>query len=533
MKLTNLLKTNIMKKCLLIIIFFIFLLSPLFSQNPIIWKKTYSSVYKRTVIDLLIIDTSYYILCDKTQNFADIELLNTNKSNGSLNFSKTYSGQSNDNPYKLYQTNSSLFIFGVTTSQEGIFDNNHGAKDGFSIKTNLNGDIIDTNFWGGSLGENVITSKISFNKYISVGSSNSIDGDLISCSNTGTYRQWLYSHDSLGNILNSICNDTIIQSWGDFFFQNGHYYFISSGTVTQTGGYTYPYYSTNGNWQGYSQDFLVIQYDTSFNIQNIKNYGSDSQEKVYKSIRTSDNGFMLFGYTDFIHDTLEVSGGIGGRDLYCVKLDSNANFQWSKCLGSMGSDSPKDIVQSSDNGYFILGQIQQASGNVSHSFGQQDIWLAKIDSIGNLLWERTYGGSYNDWGNVIREDSDATIIISGTTSSTDGTFSGMSIQGNSDMFIIKLAPWVGISESEKTQINISVYPNPTYSGGSINLRGLSPVIINYQLSIYNLQGQAVHFENFSAANRKRVQLPQLADGMYFIRLQNTEGHVSNAKFIVN
>jgi len=523
-----------MKTSILSLFAFFLLSGSISAQNPIIWKKTYGDVYKRKIRDVIITDTTYYILCEKTQNNADVELINTNKLNGKLNFSEIYSGQGVDSPHDMYKINSSILIYGNTNSQEGIFDNNHGSGDGFSIKTDLFGNFIDTNFWGGSLGDDVITSKISSNKYISVGSSNSINGDLSSCPGTGTYRQWAFTFDTIGNILQSHCNDTIIQHRGLFFFQNGHYYLCTSGIFMNSGGYTYDYPpNSQGNPGSPSKDFLVVEYDTMLNVINVKNFGSDSQEGLYKSIRTNDNGFMLFGFTDYIHDTLEVSGGIGGRDLYCIKLDSNANFQWSKCLGSLGSDEPMDICQTADHGYLVLGEIQQASGDVSHFFGQRDIWLAKIDSVGNLLWERTYGGSYNDRPSLVREDSDGTIIIVGTTNSTDGTFSGMSIQGQDDMFVIKLAPWVGINSSEKTNFSVRIYPNPTQSGSTINLKGLPIKNSQYQLSIYNIQGQQLNSQQFNASYTKQVQLPQLSNGVYFIRLINEEGVVRTAKFIIN
>jgi len=126
----------------------------LFSQNPIIWKKTYNSANYRSLKDIIIADTSYYILV-KTNG---VELVNINKNIGVLNFSMVYSGQGVDDPYNMYQANSTINIFGETTSSEGIFNTTHGGKDIFSIKTDLNGNLIDTNFFGGSLGESGIVN---------------------------------------------------------------------------------------------------------------------------------------------------------------------------------------------------------------------------------------------------------------------------------------------------------------------------------------------------------------------------------------
>ncbi len=520
-----------MKKILLTLFGFIFLLSPAFSQNPIIWKKTYNSNLGRSIMDFILTDTSCYILSQTANN---VELININKATGNLNFSKTYNGQNIEYPGPMYITNHSIDIFGITSSTEGIYKHNHGNWDIFHLKTDLSGTLIDTNFFGGSLSHRGGVFKLSNNKYICSAKSESIDGDLSFCSSTTNNRSWIFISDSSGNIQKYKCNDTIDVA-GKFVFQNGHYYLLTSGTFMQSGGYTYNYPpNSQGNPGGPSPDFLVVEYDTMFNIISVKNYGSDSYESLTSAISTEDNGFMLLGHTDYIHDTLDVSGGIGGRDFYCVKLDSNANLQWSKCFGTMGNDNNgSKIFQTSDHGFLIYASIDEATGNVTNHYGKSDTWLAKIDSVGNFIWERTFGGSNYDYADLIREDSDGSIFITGTTNSTDGTFSGMAIQGQSDIFVIKLAPWVGIKQGEKPKFNITLYPNPTQSGAYINLSGLPVKTMEYQLDIVNLQGQKLYSERFTATYKHKVNLPRLSRGIYFVRLTNDKGEVRNAKFIVN
>jgi hypothetical protein len=520
-----------MKNLILSLFAFVLFSSSLPGQNPVIWKKTYNNSSSRDLRDMFISDTSIYLLSETQQ---DVELINVNKQTGNLNFSKLYTGSSIDYPFRMYKTNSSIIISGETGSHEGVFNNSKGSWDVFSLKTDLTGNLLDTAFFGGSLADHGGFSKLSNNKYICSGISESINGDLSFCNPTINMRSWVFISDSTGNIQRYKCNDTVDNFMGSFYFQNGHYYLFTSGTFMKSGGYTYNYPpNSQGNPGGPSSDFLVVEYDTMLNIINVKNYGSDSNEQLFKFIKTVDNGFMLFGYTDYIHDTLEVSGGQGGRDFYCVKLDSNANFQWSKCYGTTGNDNGlADITQTSDNGYLIAATIYEASGNVSKFFGKSDIWLAKIDSAGNLLWERTFGGSYYDHLVLVREDSDGSIFIAGETMSNNGTFAGCSIQGMDDLFVIKLASWVGINNSRKNGFKIKVCPNPTRPGALITLTGLPVKNNRYQLSIFNVQGRLLNNQAFSAGYSKQIQLPMLAKGLYFIRLTNEDGIVHTAKFII-
>ena len=533
-----------MKRSILLFIAIYTLITAVLAQSPIAWKTLKGGTANEKVTDMIITDSTYVFLSttnstnyDVPINYGneDIWLFSLDKTTNGVGFSVVYGADNIDQSAALFLIDSTFYATGVTKSHEGLFIQNHGTfgTDIFSIKTNLNGNILDTNVYGGSSNESLIASKLFNGKLIWEGSSNSIDGDLLNCTTSSSKHQWICKTNKNSDLVKSYCNDTIQLNNGDLHEITNGYFLICSGKVSLNGGYTYPSYSSNGNPSGYSSDLLVLKYDTSFNIINIKNYGSDSEEGFVKSLKTNDNGFIILGFTDFIHDTLEVNGGIGSRDIFCVKIDSNANFQWSKCLGTFGPDEPKDIIQTNDGGYLIFSSIQQASGDVSNYYGSYDTWLAKIDSMGNLMWEHTYGGSNIDAPNIVREDSDGYIIIAGRTMSNDGFFAGLTNHGGNDIFIIKLAPWVGINSSEKTDFSVRIYPNPTQSSSSINLKGLPIKNNQYQLSIYNIQGQQLNSQEFNASYTKQIQLPQLSNGVYFIRLINEEGVVRTAKFIIN
>ena len=124
-----------------------------------------------------------------------------------------------------------------------------------------------------------------------------------------------------------------------------------------------------------------------------------------------EEGFLILGYT--------TSFGNGGKDLWIIKTDNSRNKVWDKFYGGMNLDYGIKVIKAYDAGYIILGQ--------THSFGNGsgDIWLLKIDDLGNIVWQKTYGGENLDTGYDICTSNENGYVIAGTsvskkTNSMDG-----------------------------------------------------------------------------------------------------------------
>ena len=114
-----------------------------------------------------------------------------------------------------------------------------------------------------------------------------------------------------------------------------------------------------------------------------------------------EEGFLILGYT--------TSFGNGGKDLWIIKTDNSRNKVWDKFYGGMHLDYGIKIIKAYDAGYIVLGQ--------THSFGNGsgDVWLLKIDDLGNIVWEKTYGGENLDTGYDICTSNEEGYVIVGTT----------------------------------------------------------------------------------------------------------------------
>ena len=100
----------------------------------------------------------------------------------------------------------------------------------------------------------------------------------------------------------------------------------------------------------------------------------------------------------------DVTGALGGVDVWIAKIDSGGNKLWDRCYGGSNWDWPNGAVRTSDGGIAFAGFSNSNDGIfVSGTQGGEDIWAAKIDSVGNLQWGKSIGGSLNDEGNSIAE----------------------------------------------------------------------------------------------------------------------------------
>jgi hypothetical protein len=140
-------------------------------------------------------------------------------------------------------------------------------------------------------------------------------------------------------------------------------------------------------------------------------------------IQSSDGGYVVAGEI--------LSFGTIYADIYVVKLDSSGNIEWAKTIGGSGDDYAYSIIQSSDGGYVIAGYTS------SFGAGYGDIYVVKLDSSGNVIWTKTIGGSGEDVANSIIQSSDGGYVVAGFTNSFSFRTTGwVDIWG--DMYVVKL-----------------------------------------------------------------------------------------------
>lgn len=117
--------------------------------------------------------------------------------------------------------------------------------------------------------------------------------------------------------------------------------------------------------------------------------------------------------------------------------DFTGELVWLKTFGGSNEDDAIDVVQANDGGYIVLGFTDSNDGDITgKTTTDQDYWLLKLDQEGEKVWDKTYGGSENDKATGISKTNDGGYIISGFTASSDGDVSENA--GFHDYWIIKI-----------------------------------------------------------------------------------------------
>lgn len=301
--------------------------------------------------------------------------------------------------------------------------------------------IAFTNVFGGSQDDTFHDVKATNDGgFIALGYSQSIDGDITDNANQ-VNMYWLVKTDSSGNIQWSKTYGGTNDDRGEEVIQ------------TSDGGYALSGYSrsndgdVSGN-EGF-QDHWIVKLDAQGEIQWEKNYGFSGSDQAFSIIQTSDGGYFTSGFLDVTasggegDDLLEsendaetraVQHGVG--EFWGHKLDANGNKEWRRYFGGTNNDRAYAAVQADDGGILMVGASESDDFDISNPKGSYDFWVVRINATGELLWERSFGGSEIDIAFAITKSQDGNYVIAGDTRSNDGDVS--SFNGNADVWVIKI-----------------------------------------------------------------------------------------------
>lgn len=198
-------------------------------------------------------------------------------------------------------------------------------------------------------------------------------------------------------------------------------------------GYTF---SGNGDVSGYHDhgDFWVVKLASNGNIQWQQCLGGSSTEKAYSVLETTDSCFIIAGVTT--SNDGDITGNHGSNDFWLVKLDNSGNLIWQKCFGGTNIDDAYSVQQTADGGYVVVGNSNSNNGDVTGNHNSIDYWIVKLDGGGNIQWQKSLGGTNSDLAYHVQQTSDGGYIVAGFTGSNDGDVSGN--HGSNDAWIVKL-----------------------------------------------------------------------------------------------
>lgn len=191
-----------------------------------------------------------------------------------------------------------------------------------------------------------------------------------------------------------------------------------------------------------SQDFWFIKLSSSGILISEKSFGYLGLDYGTTLLETKDNGFLITGVLD-----LTASNGQGnakttavkhaGGDYWAIKTDNSGNLLWSRYFGGSFTDTPLGVVETDANNFIIVGSSDSNDFNISDNKGTYDFWVVKISNSGNLIWEKSFGGSEIDEARAITTTNDGNFIIVGDTRSNDKNVS--TNNGAADIWVLKIS----------------------------------------------------------------------------------------------
>jgi uncharacterized delta-60 repeat protein len=199
------------------------------------------------------------------------------------------------------------------------------------------------------------------------------------------------------------------------------YAFAHGTNSSDTGSSLSP--TTDGGYIGSATsggEAILTKYSSAGSVVWTQSWGGAGNDIGRDAIQTSDGGYVLTGNT--------LSFGISGS-MFIAKYTSAGSLVWDAYWGGSSSDAGYAVVQTSDGGYAVAG--------TTSSFGTGgDIFVAKYNSTGSLLWDMTWGGAATDDAHDIIETNDGGLAVVGNSSS---------FTASQDVVLIKLTSTGSIS----------------------------------------------------------------------------------------
>ena len=378
---------------------------------------------------LYILSFLFLLSCSKE---SQITIPFSNNITGEIDFIKTYGGSKNDVAQSIVKTaDGGYAILGYTQSKDGdIKDKNNESFDFWLMKFSSDNSLLWSRTYGGSnddRGFDIITT--SDGGFALLGYSASSDADV--SQNAGTKDFWLAKIDITGTLIWQKSFGYSGLDEGKTLTQTNDNGFLITGVldVTASGGQG----NSRNSQRHAGGDVWAIKLSDNGVKEWSKYYGGSFTDTPLGVVKTTDNGFIIAASSD--SNDVDISNNKGSYDFWILKISSTGTLVWEKSFGGSEIDEARAITSTNDGNYIIVGDTRSNDKNVTFNNGAADLWMVKISPEGNLIWEKTIGASGFDVARSITKTQDNGFLIAGSSRSSDQNFTN---QGQNDGWILKV-----------------------------------------------------------------------------------------------
>ena len=468
---------------------------------------------------------------------------------GNVVWAKSAGGSGNDegqsicvdasgNSYITGSFGSATITFGTTTLTNNTSGN---YPDIFIVKYDASGNVVWAKSAGGGdydEGQS-ISVDANGNSYITgyFRSDTIIFGTTTLTNNTsGNYPEiFIAKYNASGNVLWA-------KSAGGSGYDEGQSISVdASGNSYITGFFTSPTITfgtttlINKDSLNGSADIFIAKYDASGNVLWAKSAGGNNID-IGQSIAVDASGnSYITGYfqsSTITFGTITLTNN-GSQNIFIAKYDALGNVVWAKSAGGNGYDWGRGISVDASGNSYITGSF----GSATITFGTttlinndstamtEDIFIAKYDASGNVIWAKSAGGSGSDNGNSIAVDASGNSYITGYFESPTITFGTTTLtrNGYETIYIAKLDNSVGIEEINNNAGNIAVFPNPATDNITIETTKVAGGCRQEAtIEITNIQEQLIKTIK-ATGNKTNISVSAFPSGLYFVKVETEKG----------
>jgi hypothetical protein len=362
----------------------------------------------------------------------------------SITFNETLGGSGDDEVFSFCEFDTSeVLVAGYSNSNNGIIPGNFGNYDYLAMKfTHSSTPQLQwiRNFGGSKFEKGrQIAPTYDHKAYVEFGTTHSAN-DEIDKSQLGTSKNmdnwWLIKFDSTGTILKQkvILGDSNAANGGRVVLPTSDNGFLLLGwSQSHSGIYAGSYGALDG-W--------LIKLDSNMNIEWTHNYGGSGTDGPIRITRAGDfyyfTGLTTSNNHDFQGEAHKDSTGKNSQDIGVWKTDTLGNVIWAKSIGGSNFEEPYDIQADWDGNVIAGGFAQSKDGDISVAYGNQDVFFFKLSAdSGKLMWAKSFGGTKADAVKRILPMPDHGYVLLCTAASLNHDAKNAGNHGSKDVWLIR------------------------------------------------------------------------------------------------
>lgn len=367
---------------------------------------------------------------DATGSHGAMDILVTKlDANGALRWSRALGGTETEFGVScLEASDGSIFVMGNTGSVDGDVTGTLGMQGIWLVKLSAQGTLLWQRVYGGSGSENAIRHlrRTPDGGFMFHGLTTSVDGDVTDLNGSGEQDHWIVKLDAAGDIeWNRTLGGSEAEYGIDVIPTNDGGYVVNFAFVRSNDGDVMNNHGEDDLW--------LVKLNATGAIVWSLTIGGSEREQGMDAVVLPDGDIVILGHTKSADGDIQENHG--GDDVILAKVSSGGTLLWTRTYGGSQNESASALLTTADGGFLVMASANSSDGDVTGAHGGQDMWVFKVDADGDLLWQRTFGGSEFELG-ILAAPTDGGYLLCGSTFSSDGNIEGH--HGDRDLWLAQI-----------------------------------------------------------------------------------------------